>query len=335
MKLGVVLAGLLGGAFAVGLIAWFGVGGVFASVAAIGWPGFALFVIWQIATFLPLGAGWFILAPGQPLRRFTSFVWGRQVREGAADVLPFSPIGGLVIGVRAVVLCGVDASVAYASVAVDLVAEIIAQLMFMLVGVTLLVGRLSRASLAADPLIFAVFAGLVLMVTATVSFIVVQSRGLSLFDGLIARWLPGAAIQVQDVKAAIAALYRRPLRLSASVLLHLLSWLATSLGSWMALSFMGRPIPFFSVLAVESLVSAMKSAAFMIPNAVGVQEGGFTVVGLMFGLTPDTAIALSLLRRARDIVIGAPTLLVWQAIEGRRLVRSRTAAAASSLQHRS
>jgi hypothetical protein len=44
------------------------------------------------------------------------------------------------------------------------------------------------------------------------------------------------------------------------------------------------------------------------------------VVGALFGLSPEFALALSLIKRVRDIVIGVPALALWQAMEGRRLL---------------
>jgi len=38
----------------------------------------------------------------------------------------------------------------------------------------------------------------------------------------------------------------------------------------------------------------------------------------LFGAGAELGLAVSLLKRARDIVLGVPVLLVWQAIEGRR-----------------
>jgi hypothetical protein len=61
-----------------------------------------------------------------------------------------------------------------------------------------------------------------------------------------------------------------------------------------------------------------------IPNALGVQEGAYILLGPIFGVGADTALAMSVLKRARDIAIGVPVLLVWQAAEGRRAL-DRTA----------
>ena len=41
----------------------------------------------------------------------------------------------------------------------------------------------------------------------------------------------------------------------------------------------------------------------------------------LFGLAPETGLAISILRRARDIAIGVPVLLIWQLVEARRARR--------------
>ena len=81
-------------------------------------------------------------------------------------------------------------------------------------------------------------------------------------------------------------------------------------------------------LVIESLLYAIRTAAFAVPQGVGVQEGAYVLLGAGFGLTPEMSLALSLLKRARDLTIGLPAIAVWQAIEGGRLWRRRAARAA-------
>jgi len=40
----------------------------------------------------------------------------------------------------------------------------------------------------------------------------------------------------------------------------------------------------------------------------------------MFGLPSETALALSILKRARDVAIGLPALIAWQALEARTVL---------------
>jgi hypothetical protein len=81
---------------------------------------------------------------------------------------------------------------------------------------------------------------------------------------------------------------------------------------------MGHPLGFTGALALESLVLALRTAAFVVPGAAGVQEGGYLVLGAVFGLPPEVALALAVLKRARELVMGLPALLLWQWVEARR-----------------
>ena len=67
------------------------------------------------------------------------------------------------------------------------------------------------------------------------------------------------------------------------------------------------------------MLHAIMALAFFIPGRVGIQEAAYTLLGGIFGIPPDIALSLSLLRRARDFVIAVPVLLVWQGLEARRL----------------
>src|SRR5262249_33103526 len=88
-----------------------------------------------------------------------------------------------------------------------------------------------------------------------------------------------------------------------------------------ALWFAGQPLPFGDAMVIESFVYAVRTTAFVVPNSIGVQEGAYILLGGAFGLSPEMALALSLLKRARDLTIGLPAIALWQAIEGGRLMR--------------
>jgi hypothetical protein len=100
-KVGAAAALLIGLALTVGMVFYVGVGGLEKAVETVGWGGFLVFGGYSLLVFVPLGLAWWVVAPGEPIRRAGLFVWGRIVREAASDVLPFSQVGGLVVGVRA------------------------------------------------------------------------------------------------------------------------------------------------------------------------------------------------------------------------------------------
>ena len=58
---------------------------------------------------------------------------------------------------------------------------------------------------------------------------------------------------------------------------------------------------------IEALGQALKAVGFAVPGALGVQEGGYIVVCQIFGLSPEVAIALSLMKRLRKWKHKLPT----------------------------
>jgi putative membrane protein len=309
MKLGVILAGLAGLALAVFFVVHIGFAAVVAAVMSVGWSGFALLCLYQLATFVILGAAWFVLTPEAGL---WSFVWGRVVRDAAGEVLPFSQLGGILIGVRALILRGIAAPSAFASAIVDVTTEMMAQIVFTLLGVALFVAHSTHALPAAT------VSGIVFVLAGSVAFVVMQRRGIALAGTLAERFLPAVARQTHAFHEAVSAIYRHPARLAASAAIHLAGWIASAGATWLSVRLIGGHIGIAGALAVESILCALRSAAVVVPGALGVQEAGYAMLMPLFGLTPDIGLAVSLLKRAREIAIGAPVLLFWQSLEGRR-----------------
>jgi hypothetical protein len=306
MKLRIVLITGLGLALALYLVMYVGVGAVFSAAIAVGWSGFAILCLYALGVFLLLGCAWYVLLPDSSSTRPWVLVWARMVRDAAAEVLPFSQLGGMLFGVRAAILHGVATSLAFASMIVDVTTEMLAQIIYVALGVVLLSARAPRSSLAVS-LTTLFLIGLVLATSAGVLFVAVQRYGHRITETLAARILPGAVAPT----AALAA------RLDA---------IASAMGTWIAFRLIGAHVDIASALAIESLVYATRSAAAFIPNALGVQEAAYTLLAPLFGIGVESALAVSLLKRARDVAVGAPILVIWQAVEGRRAVAAGPAA---------
>src|SRR5262249_22059905 len=56
----------------------------------------------------------------------------------------------------------------------------------------------------------------------------------------------------------------------------------------------------------------------VVPGALGVQEGGYLALGRLLGFDPETSLALSLSKRARELLLGMPGLVAWQLDASRR-----------------
>ncbi|MEM6370355.1 MAG: hypothetical protein AAF851_18800, partial [Myxococcota bacterium] len=86
---------------------------------------------------------------------------------------------------------------------------------------------------------------------------------------------------------------------------------------WWALQWSGAELSLIEALVIESLGQVLRAGAFMIPGALGAQEGSFVLLGALFGIPAPMAISASLCRRARELLLGLPGLLAWQLVEGR------------------
>jgi len=329
MKLFGILAlflGLLAGTL---LIAHYGVAAVAAALLTIGWRGFLAILVIHLAILALCGLSWFVLVPPAERKGLWPFVWGRLVREGGSELLPLSQLGGLVMGGRAASLAGLPGRLTAASSVVDATIELLAQLAFATLGLGLLVSLRPDA-----PFISATAAALAAALVGVILVIVFQHRGFVLLERIAERlsrqWSSNGGWSAGTIQHVILQTYERHGRLLAGFLLHLLAWIAGAIEIWIALMFMGIPLPLAAVIAIEGLLAAARGIAFVVPSALGVQEGAYVVLGGLFGLPPDTALALSLLKRARGLVLGAPPLLLWQIAESRQLLRRRRTAAAAS-----
>ena len=322
MKLRIVLIAALGAALAVYLIVFVGVGAVFSAAIALGWGGFAILCLYTLAVFLVLGMAWRALLPdsGHGLR---VFVWARMVRDAATEVLPFSQLGGIVFGARAAIIQGVGTATAFASTVVDVTTELMAQIIFVALGLGIFSLQAPHTSFAAS-LGRALGIGLAVAVVVCGAFLALQRRSLWLTGRLATRLLRGAGTQSAAVAASFTDIHRSPLRIGRSSALHLAGWLASAVGTWIAFRLIGVRIGVLPVVAIEGLVCAARSAAVFVPNALGVQEAAYAVLAPLFGVGAEFGLAVSLLKRARDIALGVPILLLWHAAEGQRaLAKSR------------
>ncbi|HET8613732.1 MAG TPA: lysylphosphatidylglycerol synthase domain-containing protein [Sphingomonas sp.] len=332
LRIGALIVSALGLAVGLWVIGRVGLNQLAETIARMGVGGFLLFVLASIGIFAPLGAAWIASCPGEPMRRAPLFMWARAAREAANEVLPFSQLGGFVVGARTLIARGVAAPRVYAAMTVDITTEMASQLLFTLVGVAaigtlLLDGETHHLRLLA-------WAGAGASLAITVALVGLQRPLLRLAGAIGGRFLPRGEAVMEAVRAELDATYRSHAAVAAAFLWNLLGWLATMLCSWLALALMGAPVSFWTALALESLILALRSAAFMVPGGLGVQEAGYALLGPLLGIDPDTAVALSLVKRARDLAIGVPVLIVWNA-QAWRGKESKTKQAESPIDLRS
>ncbi|HWD59371.1 MAG TPA: lysylphosphatidylglycerol synthase domain-containing protein [Stellaceae bacterium] len=301
----------------VALVLHFGAGAVAAALLAVGLGGFATVTAIHATLIAVMGLAWGALLP---TARPWVTVWGRFLRDSGSEVLPLSQVGGYVLGTRALALAGVPATIGAASSIADVTLEFIGQLVYIALGLVWLL-HLRAGEIAPQ----FVALGLAFASCLAVAFILMQRKGMRYVDR-IARvlgqgWAAKTAAGAAALHQALENIYHRRGAVWTNLALHLTCWIASASEVWVALWFAGRPLPFGDAMVIESLVYAIRATAFVVPNAAGVQEGAYILLGGAFGLSPEMALALSFLKRARDLTIGVPVIAAWQAIEGGRLWR--------------
>ena len=315
MKLGAIVALLAGLAIAVFVFLYIGITPVLEAIARVGWSGFAIICLFGLLPPMSSGVGFYALLPRQA--PWPVFLAARQLRDSASDILPFTQLGGIVIGARAVILGGVRPPLAFSAAIVDMTTEVISQIAFIALGLMLGFAQL-RASAAMAPYANGLILGTVLLVPGVIAFVILQRRGSSLAEKLAGRFLPVAVSHTEAFSQALSEQYRKPLRLALSSTMHLIGWIVSGVWLWVVMRLIGAHIDVFSAIAIESLLGALRTTTVFIPSSIGVQEAGYAALAQVFGMGPEVGLAVSLLKRARDIVVGVPILLAWQIVEGKR-----------------
>ncbi|HEY2049448.1 MAG TPA: lysylphosphatidylglycerol synthase domain-containing protein [Caulobacteraceae bacterium] len=317
MKLRTALTALIGA----GLLAWLlwsaGLPAVGQAIIRLGLGGFAAIVAFQIGLAVLLGVAWALLGRGRRDSRIGRYVWGRLVRDASGQALPFSQVGAVLLGGRALSLEGVSGDFATASTVTDLAIEFTGQVAFVMLGAALLTILRPHNMLGRPTLL--VIGALILMSAALV---LAQSHGAPLIERLLRRVLkrddgPGGP----PVAQAFGEIRGRPASVATAWSLHFAGWLLGGVQTWITLLFLDVHATLGGALVIDSLTAGAKAVGFLIPGSLGVQEGALVLLGHIFGVASPTALALSLVRRGRDLAIALPVLGIWHARHGDRIWR--------------
>lgn len=326
------LLGALAFAAGLGVLAWllihFGTAPIAAAWATLGIRGLAIVVAAHFPVAIFLGLAWWSLGRDIATARPAKFIWARLVRDGAAEVLPFSQVGGYVFGARALSLSGISGFFAAVSTVVDLVVELAAKLPYILIGLALLAILKPESDYFAPVLAGVAISGGVLALAAIFRD---RSRGAleRLAMRMVQRWPALHLGDADEARATISGVLAKDGRATAGFMLHFIAWALGAAEAWIAFRLMGAPISLAEACVIDSLLTGLRTFAFFIPGAVGVQEVAYVGLCAMFGIPPGVALAFSLVRRARDFLIGVPCLVGWQLAEGRRALLPRRVIAAT------
>ena len=313
-----VLAAICGVALLTGLTVFYGFGAVVSAVASSRWAT-VLVIAARAVALAGAGIAWWVLIPARPGRP-SAFVLLRFVREAINSFFPLAVIGGDVIGARLLARFGVVTNLAVASVLVDIFVQVVCLFCFVLAGLGIVLGLVGQGQVS-----IVAIALLAIAVPAVGGFFLALNFGA--FEPLV-KWLLAfgerrqwsAFAHVVDLGARLQQIWRNHRGLSESFVVHLAAVFFGAAEVWIALAFMGHPVNVIEAVAIESLGQGSRAAAFMLPGGLGVQDGALIAVCAIFGVPAEVALAMALIKRVPDLILGAPALLGWQALEGRRLL---------------
>nr|WP_274389464.1 flippase-like domain-containing protein [Paraburkholderia tagetis] len=302
----------IGTALFIALLAWQGLGSVTGALAAAGW-GLALVAAFHVVPLaLDAGAIAVLFRKSEQVDQRDALL-ARWSGESVNSLLPAGQIGGPVVMVRQLAQRGMAMRDAAAAITVSTTLQALAQIVFAVFGIVLFsvyaANDAPRDLGVAALIATGVLGGLIGL------FYFAQRRGLF---GRVLRlaskvfgkrdW-SSLTTRADAIDAAVKALYADRARTAASFALSFVGWLVGTVEVWLALRFLGHPVGWVDALLLESIGQAIRGAAFAIPGSLGVQEGGYLLLAPLVGLPPEAALALSLAKRAREILLGLPGLL--------------------------
>jgi putative membrane protein len=272
--------------------------------------GLAVSVLVHIPQLVLTALAWRCLLPRAGRPRLGTMVQLRWMRESLNSLV----LGGAFIGqtVAALRLArnGVAADLAGATATVDMTVEAGTQALITLVGLALLLAG------SGSPVSGSIAALDIALALAAVAAMVVLQRNLPVgllqraCARLAPRWAASKPGWLADFQSSIRRVHADRLTLFRAACYHLGAWTLGAVEVSGILLLLGHPLSLVNGFVVESLIQALRSAAFMIPGGLGAQEVAFIASCGWVGVPADAALTLALLRRARELMIGLLGLYV-------------------------
>jgi putative membrane protein len=301
--------------------------GAVLDAASLAGSGFVILVLWRAAALLASTIGWRLLMPPAERPGLARLWLARWIGEAVNSMLPVAQIGGDVVRTRIAhqiplrgggQLSGISAA---ASVIIDMTVALTSQSLFALPGLWRIASlpEVSMGKLLAS--LGVTMLPLLLLLGAQRGRVLKGGAALANRMGL-ARFL-GPPHQIgESLYRQIAAIYRRWPSVLAALLCHLGAWICRAGEVWLIMWLMGQPIDFLDAVTIEGLVNAARSAAFLLPAGLGVQEGALILVCGWLGIGAHPALAMALLKRARELAVGLLGLSAWLLVERGALARA-------------
>lgn len=253
---------------------------------------------------------------------FPFLFWICSVRE-AFGLLPLTSLAGDVAGIRIMRTRVSNGAGVIGSVVVEAFLTLCNQYVIALASLIILLAKFGTGATAADVVLYV---ALGLMPALPLLFVLASSLRSRQFFGrletLASRFIGrrlASYLQGVEVDNAIHEQFGHRGRMLLAMLFELLGYLFAALGTWVALQLLGHPLGFVEIFALEAIVIIIRQVLILVPAGIGIQEAAILGMGTFLGLPTEIAVALSLVKRAREVLYSLPMLLSWQWFEWKQL----------------
>ena len=322
LKLALICAGL----FAIVLIVWhIGPERIFEAAVQLGPGALVVLLIPSTMMYVFEAYGWKVtLGPSAKDIPF----WRLFVIKTAGEVVNLTTPAGYIGGepVKAYLLTKhqVPMVEGLASVVIAKTTKTVAEVLFILLGITLAFWRIDNDDSLGQTVVAAlVSVAALLFVTASLVF--AQRRGFFTWllqftrkIGLKIAFLESREEQIRSLDRMILDYYshnRRAVYSSTGV--FFLSWMSEAFEVYLIIWYLGGPAMVLSAISINALSVFIKGGSFFIPGSLGAQDIGNFFLLKDFGYSDVASVTFALVRRYREVVWIVIGLLCLATLRGR------------------
>jgi hypothetical protein len=290
----------LGLVILVATLASIGLAGLVRDLSTLGWGLLVVLLVESLNLFFNT-LGWLLAFPaGERTVSLRRLLAVRLAGDAVNYLTPSATVGGELLRVR---LLGpaVPLGVRWASVSVAKLGQVVAQAIFVFLGLAVVLPRLAGVTGLAATL---AGGGGALLITVGFAWLLGHGVWGSLVAvagrlGLAGRLPAGWAGAGQELDGALRRLGRG--RVLASLGAFVAGWAVGAAEIYVILVWLGGPGDWQTAVAVEVGSVIIDGILFFVPAKVGTQEGGKVVLFAALGLDPARGLTVGVVRRIREL----------------------------------
>ncbi len=289
---------------------------VWHQISLVGWVGIAVVIIFYFLEFLSDVCAWQLTFKSIPMtpkwtsRLFLIYMVGAAFNR----VTPLASLGGE--GFKAVML-KTHYQISYqetsASIILTKTLNTGSLVLFVAIGFFPLLAseQFSDSFKTVTGISFAIFACCIAIFFLVQRFRLASWIAHRLGHSLLGESLAKVLYNLRSVDDRLVEFYTNPSRLRNGFIVGFLNWPLGVLEIYFLMQFLQHPISFVDAWLFDSVAQLVRAGTFFIPANIGTLEGSLVVLGTALTGSPELGLAVSVIRRFKDILWILLGLLIW------------------------